>query len=365
MKFALLMAVSVCVFHFTLAAKKLRVAQAQTVLQLQSEGLVAQEPQKPKAWCKLKTSKAYEDKGYKDDVDIDLYYKSLEALIAKHKELQSKKVKVTDIIPNSGSGTYWYGCPHANHPEVGALSVNDLDGMCISKECDEAFQAEVKNDAKFYTWGQDRASGGLVFEAEVFNAKEEAKGGNFGKDKRHYWKSGMLELYGDGPNKVKPVRIKSKKGNEIAVPNCEAMCFFKRVMLNGTPAQRKNEEGGPAKLKQDLLDLKCLMKNCELDHECKPKANAEMPAGLKGVAYGPADGGKCESSDPPYAKELEDFMKEDEYKNYPPKDFPCKKLNGMGNVKGTLQSMWNIDPIDLDGGKISDKPVPKRGLGFF
>lgn len=114
MKFALLMAVSVCVFHFTLAAKKLRVAQAQTVLQLQSEGLVAQEPQKPKAWCKvrsrlvqkrtytrprflcslsknfhrppppnpyqlqLKTSKAYEDKGYKDDVDIDLYYKSLE-----------------------------------------------------------------------------------------------------------------------------------------------------------------------------------------------------------------------------------------------------------------------------------------------
>jgi len=347
----------------------------------------------PTAKCKLTKVSSRDQKEYGGLTDVDLYFKNIMNLIRSNQKLYEKKVKVSDIIPNSGSGTYFHGCPHYKPSlEDVALLVNDIDGMCMSDACDEAFAAELEANDKFYHWGQPRKMGGLQVEMEVFNAKKEAASGVFAQGKPQYWKSKMLELY-TGSKKVTPVSLKTTSGKfcvpkpedssksvpqygcpqclthvktgkctnptggvkpavadgvsgdwcelhcipgvqEIKVPDCKSMCYFKRTMLSGTTKQRKSDN----KLKQDLLDLKCLMAHCNLNHLCEAADGATMPADLANVGYGPTG-----NMAPPRADMLVPFMGTELYTEPEEDIFPCKKFNGKGKVTGTFNGMTNIE----------------------
>lgn len=370
----------------------------------------------PKTQCKV-TGVAAKSKDLNGYADVDLYYRSIVSLLAHHVTLRDAQVKPEHIIPGSGSGAFFYGCSHP-HMEKTAVLVNDIDGICMADQCNDAFEAaykkqaganelgqqqaanhvtgagqaerhgkEFQNTGQFYVWPLDRMDDGLMLDMEVFDAaKEKFKTGDFEKTKRHHWKRGMLQMY-DPVKGVKPTALATTKdfctakpdkatnkiaqyacplcrydagktectdkdsdgnglltGNfdvtsptwckdncegkkaAVSVPDCASVCLFKRVMLNGKEEQRK-KEGGLAKLKQDLADLKCLMKGCKLDKLCKPTQDeAKMKlTNLKGVGFGPKDDSTDDftDNDPPASDALANDVKKPAVNTV-----DCKSLKG-------------------------------------
>lgn len=190
--------------------------------------------------------------------DVQAYSESLAKLksqmVTRVKDKEASAVEMK-FLANSGSATYFYGCPHYEMEDKAVFS-NDIDAWCFGADCQEAYAAGLGDDTEV-----KRGDDGLPLTVESFYPPGENFVGPVA------WKAELKEIY----KLVKPQKVSSLDGSfEVDVLDCHSLCMFKSLMLDSDLVQRGaigKHLGKPGKLSKhlaDLEDLYCLMRQCGL-----------------------------------------------------------------------------------------------------
>lgn len=192
--------------------------------------------------------------------DVQAYVTSLEILKTQMQKLLNKNDLEMNFVANSGSATYFYGCPHYDL-EQGAIFSNDIDTWCFGAGCADGYK-KLGPETKV-----PRGDTGIPLEIESFFPEGE----DFENIAHLKWKAELKEIYKQAKTNG-PVKVTSGE-QSVDILDCHSLCQFKSLMLDGDLVERGvvgksvEKDGKISKHLVDLQDLHCLMRQCGFTRE--------------------------------------------------------------------------------------------------